>query len=80
MRIDAILVSDIQIGSFQHSWNACSDTGMINPEIPPERLWAYDENGANNVGCVSTQRQVFEFDYIGVIISKDLVFRGEKCD
>ena len=40
-------------------------------------MWAYDPNGIGQVGCVYTA-QGFEFDYIGVIIGKDLVYRSDQ--
>ena len=39
-------------------------------------MWAYDPNGIGQVGCVYTA-QGFEFDYIGVIIGKDLIYRSD---
>lgn len=43
------------------------------PGIPKASLWAHDPNGINQVGCVYTA-QGFEFDYVGVIIGKDLTY------
>lgn len=39
-------------------------------------FWASDRNGINQVGCVYTA-QGFEFDYVGVIFGRDLVYNGE---
>ena len=35
--------------------------------------WAYKPEGIKQVGCIYTA-QGFEFDYIGVIIGKDLIY------
>ena len=56
-------------------WNAMPDAGKLAPGIPKSSFWASDPNGINQVGCVYTA-QGFEFDYVGVIFGKDLVFDG----
>ena len=43
--------------------------------IPKSNFWASDPNGINQVGCVYTA-QGFEFDYVGMIFGKDLIFDG----
>ena len=55
-------------------WNARPDAGRLAAGIPPAPLWAYDPNGINQIGCIYTA-QGFEFDYVGVIFGKDLVYR-----
>jgi DUF2075 family protein len=47
--------------------------GKLAPGIPQPNFWASDPNGINQVGSVYTA-QGFEFDYVGVIFGKDLVF------
>ncbi|MBZ5689784.1 MAG: DUF2075 domain-containing protein [Acidobacteriia bacterium] len=42
----------------------------LAPGIPKESLWAYDQGGINQVGCIYTA-QGFEFDYEGVIFGND---------
>lgn len=42
---------------------------------PPASLWASDPAGFGQVGCVHTV-QGFEYDWNGVIIGPDLVWRG----
>ena len=37
--------------------------------------WAIDSNSFDQVGCIHTSQGV-EFDYVGVLIGKDLVFQG----
>lgn len=70
---DGNLVKDVRIGDFAMPWET-KDT--INP-IPRGYVkwyeWAYKPEGIKQVGCIYTA-QGFEFDYIGVIIGKDMVF------
>ena len=56
-------------------WNAMPDAGKLAPGIPKSNFWASDPNGINQVGCVYTA-QGFEFDYVGVIFGRDLVYDG----
>ena len=39
--------------------------------------WAIDDKSFDQVGCIHTS-QGLEFDYVGVIIGKDLVYRDNK--
>ena len=39
--------------------------------------WAIDEDSFDQIGCIHTS-QGLEFDYVGVIIGKDLVFENKK--
>ena len=57
---------DIVIGDFAMSWN------LSNTDT-----WAIDENSVNEVGSIHTC-QGLEFDYVGVIIGKDLKYRNGK--
>lgn len=45
------------------------------------QTWAIDENSFDQVGCIHTS-QGLEFDYVGVIIGKDLIYRNGEivCD
>ena len=45
------------------------------PGIPKSDFWASDPTGIDQVGCVYTA-QGFEFDYVGVIFGRDLVYRA----
>jgi hypothetical protein len=67
------LINDVVIGDFQRPWNAKPDAGRLAKNIPKASIWAYDPNGMNQIGCIYTA-QGFEFDYVGVIIGKDLVY------
>ena len=68
------LLNDIVIGDYKRPWDAKNDVGKLAPGIPRAALWAHDPNGINQIGCVYTA-QGFEFDYVGVIFGKDLVYR-----
>lgn len=57
---------DIVLGEFKAKWNF-SNT----------KTWAIDESSFDEVGCIHTS-QGLEFDYIGVIIGKDLIYRNNK--
>lgn len=55
-------VHDILIDDFGISWNLSSS-----------QTWAIDPNSVNEAGCIHTC-QGLEFDYVGVIIGKDLTY------
>lgn len=80
---DGNLVNDIVIGDFKRPWNAHPDIRNLKDNIPKAPKWASDENGINQIGCIYTA-QGFEFDYVGVIVGKDLAYDLEegrwKCD
>ena len=71
------LLDDVVVGDWRRPWDAKPGAGRLAKRIPPAALWAYDPNGIGQVGCVYTA-QGFEFDYIGVIIGKDLIYRSDK--
>ena len=66
---DGTLVRDVQIGDFAMPWEKKSTFWK----------WATDDSGMEQVGTVYTA-QGFEFDYIGVIFGKDLVFDPQSND
>jgi uncharacterized protein len=68
-----LLKEDVVIGDYRRPWDAKPEARKLAPGIPKASLWAYDPNGINQIGCVYTA-QGFEFDYVGVIFGKDLVF------
>lgn len=74
---DKELYNDVQIGEFKRPWNARPNMTGLPHNIPESSLWAYDPNGINQIGCVYTA-QGFEFDYVGVIWGKDLVYDFNK--
>jgi hypothetical protein len=53
-RPDGNLPEDVMIGDFKRPWNAKSDAGHLAPGIPRESLWAYQEGGINQIGCIYT--------------------------
>lgn len=67
------LVNDVVIGDFKRPWNAHPDIRNLKDKIPKAPKWAQDPNGINQIGCIYTA-QGFEFDYVGVIVGKDLVY------
>jgi hypothetical protein len=72
-RADGTLVEDVVIGEFRRPWNARPEAARLARGIPKAPLWAHDPGGINQIGCVYTA-QGFEFDYVGVIFGKDLVY------
>ena len=51
-------------GRFKAKWNLSND-----------KIWAINENSFDEVGCIHTC-QGLEFDYVGVIIGKDLCYKN----
>jgi hypothetical protein len=70
---DGTLKEDVVIGDFRMTWEAKNEAKKLAPGIPKAALWAYDPKGVNQVGSIYTI-QGFEFDYVGVIFGKDLVY------
>lgn len=62
-RPDGTLVNDVKIDDFEMPWEKKDDFWK----------WATDDSGMDQVGTVYTS-QGFEFDYVGVIFGKDLVY------
>lgn len=52
--------------NFEMSWN-----------LENSQTWAIDPDSVNEIGCIHTC-QGLEFDYVGVIIGKDLRYENEK--
>lgn len=75
---DGTLKDDVVIGDFRMPWEG-KDGKVLAKGIPPAPLWAHDPAGVNQVGSIYTI-QGFEFDYVGVIIGKDLVYDPVKKD
>ncbi len=72
---DGRLVSDVAIGDWARPWNVKGDQRV--GVAPPSALWANDPGGIGQVGCVYTA-QGFEYDWNGVIIGPDLVWRNGR--
>ncbi|MFE4496351.1 DNA/RNA helicase domain-containing protein [Streptomyces niveus] len=66
------LPADVQIGGWGRPWNLKGERSIMG--APPSALWATDPAGFGQVGCVYTA-QGFEYDWSGVIIGPDLVWR-----
>lgn len=68
--VDAGL-DDVRIGNWGRPWNSKSDRKI--GDAPPSALWATEDGGFGQIGCVYTA-QGFEYDWSGVIIGDDLVW------
>jgi uncharacterized protein len=73
-RSDGSLEADVVIGDWARPWNLKGERSTGG--APPSALWATDPAGFGQVGCVYTA-QGFEYDWNGVIIGPDLVWRGD---
>lgn len=62
-RYDGSLVNDVKVGNLEMPWERKDQFWK----------WATDDSGMEQVGTVYTA-QGFEFDYIGIIFGKDLVY------
>ncbi len=69
------LPADVAIGSWAKPWNVYGDRSLLG--APPAPLWATDPAGFGQVGCVYTA-QGFEYDWSGVIMGPDLVWRTDR--
>lgn len=69
------LAADVVIGEWARPWNLRGERAIAG--APPSALWATDPAGFGQVGCVYTA-QGFEYDWSGVIIGQDLVWRHDK--
>jgi len=63
------------IGDWSRPWNLKSEWSVGG--APLSSLSATDPAGFGQVGCVYTA-QGFEYDWNGVIIGRDLVWRGDR--
>ncbi|MEU1016143.1 DUF2075 domain-containing protein [Streptomyces sp. NPDC005898] len=69
------LVADVTIGDWARPWNLRGERTVAG--APPSALWATDPAGFGQVGCVYTA-QGFEYDWSGVILGPDLVWRTDR--
>lgn len=75
------------LAGYCYNWTSKKDASaydiIIGDDFKAQRnfsntsTWAIDENSFDQVGCIHTC-QGLEFDYVGVIIGKDLIFRNGK--
>jgi uncharacterized protein len=70
---DGELPLDVRIGDWHRPWNAKGKKRL--KDAPPAALWSTDRRGIGQIGCVYTA-QTFEYDWSGVILGPDLVWRG----
>lgn len=66
------LISDVRIDDWCRPWNVKGDRAVGS--APASALWATMPGGFEQVGCVYTA-QGFEYDWNGVILGPDLVYR-----
>ncbi|MFJ4577942.1 DNA/RNA helicase domain-containing protein [Streptomyces echinatus] len=71
----APLPLDVVIGDWARPWNLRGERSVSG--APPAALWATDAAGFGQVGCVYTA-QGFEYDWSGVIIGPDLLWRDGR--
>lgn len=71
----AELVPDVTIGDWARPWNVKSERRVGS--APPSHLWATEPGGFGQVGCVYTA-QGFEYDWNGLILGPDLVWRTDR--
>jgi DUF2075 family protein len=77
---DGTLVDDVVIGKWQRPWNEKSPEQQKPPRSQPRpsrhpyTLWANEPKRIGEIGCIYSA-QGFEFDYVGVILGNDLVWR-----
>lgn len=71
------LVKDVVIGDFEMPWETHEKIGRPPKGYVKWYEWAYKTDGIKQVGCIYTA-QGFEFDYIGVIIGKDLIYDSKQ--
>ncbi|MCJ7859486.1 DUF2075 domain-containing protein [Corynebacterium sp. LD5P10] len=69
---DHELVDDVQLGDWSRPWNNPEDRRV--GDAPPRFRWATAGGGFEQIGCIYTA-QGFEYDWSGVIIGPDLVWR-----
>ena len=71
------LVKDVRIGDFAMPWETHGDINKPPTGYVKWYEWAYLPEGIKQVGCIYTA-QGFEFDYIGVIVGRDLKYDKEN--
>jgi DUF2075 family protein len=71
------LHDDVVIGDYRRPWNAKPDARRLARGIPKSNFWATDPAGIDQIGCVYTA-QGFEFDYVGVIVGRDLRYDWDE--
>lgn len=76
-KMDGTLVKDVVIDDFAMTWEGKEINGRrLAPTVPPAPLWPFDPRAVDQIGSIYTI-QGFEFDYVGVIVGKDMVHNFE---
>ncbi len=73
---DGSLVPDVVIDDWKRPWNAKPVKASYPHDKHPYTLWAETPTGEEQIGCIYSA-QGFEFDRVGVIWGKDLVWRED---
>ncbi|MFI2208672.1 DNA/RNA helicase domain-containing protein [Streptomyces sp. NPDC020141] len=68
------LPNEVAIGDWARPWNLKGERSVMG--APPAALWAIDPAGFGQVGSIYTA-QGFEYDWNGVIMGPDLVWRND---
>jgi DUF2075 family protein len=71
---DGTLIADVNIGNWQRPWNRKAK-GSEPDHRHPYTIWATQDAGLDEIGCIYSA-QGFEFEYCGVIVGPDLVWRA----
>jgi len=74
-RDDGTLVPDVTVGDWAKPWNVRGERAVGG--APPAALWASEDGGFEQVGCVYTA-QGFEYDWNGVLLGPDFVWRTDR--
>lgn len=69
------LIPDVAIDDWARPWNVKGDRRI--GDAPPSALWATQDGGFGQVGCVYTA-QGFEYDWSGVILGPDILWRNGR--
>jgi uncharacterized protein len=72
---DGYLIDDVKIDEWRRPWNAKPNKKVR--DAPAASYWASDQRGVDQVGCIYTA-QGFEYDFGGVILGPDFVWRHDK--
>jgi len=75
---DGTLVDDVVIGSYARPWNARPEAARLARGIPGRLSGAWSLEESIKSACIYTA-QGFEFDYVGVIFGKDLVYNPDRA-
>ncbi|MEV5976434.1 DNA/RNA helicase domain-containing protein [Streptomyces sp. NPDC052114] len=72
---DGTLPLDVRIGDWHRPWHVSGERAVAG--APPAALWATDPAGFGQIGSVYAA-QGFEYDWNGVVIGPDLVWRDDR--